>query len=700
MAAVLTINADATNVRRTLGGIEKAAQKAAAGIQAAFRGVDTAMIEGAARAAREVAQSLALVAREHSKVARAGERAERRASTIAAHEGNYRTNARRREGTDAIKTAEQVARARELAEKRATQASVREAGRRSAIDRQRAREERQLGQQRAATAARIGRVVGGTASAGAQFAGAAHGQIQGARGQAAMRESLLNDALIQTIPQGNTAGEIARSRGRVSEFTRMHRLDPDAVIAALGEAQSFSNALGGASEAERGRNLESTLSDVDFASQIDPRNMNSLVQFGAMFRGRVDEPTRRSMMRSAVGISFQGSVETEQALKGGRAGLLQSIASATATAPQSEHAAITAGITRDYLAQIQTVAASGGTVGVTAGRITTLRSALNNPHTQNRLGRALARREMTADQRTEFDSVFHRGDDGKYTMGADVVNSPSRAAALLGHMFGDDPTAVRTFLGAHGGGGAQQLINRPEAGLLTSYFAMGQDAQGRQVRQYDAVGGLAGATVTAANEATIREVREAEDAKRLQADENQHAATLGNTSALTLLSNQLASFVAGNPLLTSALTAGAGLVGGSGLLGRAAGAVPGLARGVVGAVTGGEGLAGLASTAGRVAALGSVARVAVAGVGGALVGEGMNRGINALAAHNGGRSDAQAFGEGNAPMIGPAAISEIARAIRDGLMGAPITLSVNPVAAAQGRSAAASGGNAPPPESR
>jgi hypothetical protein len=168
---------------------------------------------------------------------------------------------------------------------------------------------------------------------------------------------------------------------------------------------------------------------------------------------------------------------------------------------------------------------------------------------------------MTAEQRAEFHAAFRRDANGRYRMNDELVNSPSRAAALFGHLFNNDPTAVRNFLGPGGGGGRQQLLNRPEANLLASYFAMGQDAQGNAARQYDTVNGLARQTITPQAEAEIRRVREAEDIRNLQDNENRRDAALGeNTSALNRMSNAIAAFAAGNPIAATVASTTGGML--------------------------------------------------------------------------------------------------------------------------------------------
>jgi hypothetical protein len=393
MAAVLEIRADAAEVRRAFGVMVDDARKANRQLAQSARDTTRAQERELNQQRRDAARAANEKIRAEREVQRARERMEREITRRAQAEQRARARVGIAEAREVEKTARAMLSHRAASEREysrivaaETRQREREAARLAAAE---TRLQARRGRERAAT---VGRVVSGAVGFVGAVGGAAHGMIQDVRQRRAMRESLMNDALIQTIPQGATHDEVAARRDQINQFIRGRRLDPDAVIAAVGEAQSFANALGGNDAATRNRNLQGTLADVDFAAQIDPRNMGGLVKMGALMRGRVPEAVRRRILRSAVGISFQGSVETDEALRSGLSGMLQSIASATATAPESQRAAITEAITRDFLAQIQTVAATGGAAGVTAGRVNTLRTALSNVPRQNRLGEALVRR--------------------------------------------------------------------------------------------------------------------------------------------------------------------------------------------------------------------------------------------------------------------------------------------------------------------
>lgn len=610
--AILTIEADASSVTRTLGGLRGEVRSAQAAITADTRA-----------AARERAQVALEEVRQRGRIELEGVRASGRASAERTREAGRESQHRRRLDLETVRSARTAAsdrtkvevagiRARATAAVQASREEIarqtnttrlfiaserertaatrreeaersrtreREARRQSQMARQRQREEAALGRERGRTAGRYaGAAMTGARAVGA-FASSAHGMIQGARDTAAARETALNTALVQTIPSGATAAELRGSSAYIFQQIAARHLDPDAAIEAINRAQSFANALGGNTAERRRAAIDATLGDVDFASQIDPENTSGLVKFGAMLRSRgVDETTRQRIMRGAVGISFAGSVEAEDALRGGLGGMLSALSTATANAPASQRDTITQDVVTDFLAQVQTVAMSGGSVRMTSNRATNLRTALSNPHVQDRLGQALARRQMTDEQRTQFNEVFRRGRDGKYTIDSAVASRPNEVAAMFGALFNNDATATRAFLGTHGGGGARQLLNRPEAELITSYFGMTENSRGESVRQYELQRELRGATLTPEQERELRAVRRGEDATTLRDNEAARMAALTNrNNSAVRTSNDVANMQARNPFAAAAIEQSATALGGI--------LAPAVERGMASAVT-------------------------------------------------------------------------------------------------------------------
>ena len=146
-------------------------------------------------------------------------------------------------------------------------------------------------------------------------------------------------------------------------------------------------------------------------------------------------------------------------------------------------------------------------------------------------------------------------------MSESVRGSASDAARFFGLMHGNDVTQLRNFLGAHGGGGDRQLMLTPDVAALASYFATTTNARGEQVRQYDYVNELQRSTITPEQERVMREVRGAEESRKINDEKNARDLALGdNTSALNRVSDAMTRFDANNPILSKAAPAAAGIV--------------------------------------------------------------------------------------------------------------------------------------------
>lgn len=490
--------------------------------------------------------------------------AERDATKILEGEIGKRGELTQREKRQVESLALALVASRERAENRATEITQRGERERSRL-RERARREVM------SSASTVLSTAGGVA-------GDVHAQIQGARQTEATRETALNTTLLQLTPGGATAEEIAGLRARIGQQITDARLNPDAVIQALGGAQSFANALGGDTAAERRANVDATMEDVRFASNIDPESIGGLTRVGALTRKNMNAADHRMLMRSFAGIGFAGSVETDQMITRGLPGLQEAWSRGTSgiTDP-AEVSRRRLEIARDFAAQVQSQAASGRSVTVSANRSNTVRTALGNDYRQDQLGQAYAARRatMTPEQQAAFDANFTRTRDGKYTASRLAAGSASDIARFFGTMHGNDAGAMRNFLGAHGGGGARQLMNTPDVSAIASYFAMATNSRGQQVRQYDYTSELARSAITPEQERVIASVREAEGSRKLNSEEASRLKALtNNTSEINKLSNSFASFVARNPMLAAAAPLaipGAKLAGG--LLATAGGAV-------------------------------------------------------------------------------------------------------------------------------
>lgn len=446
---------------------------------------------------------------------------------------------------------------------------------------------------------RVAGAVGGAAiRGGTEVFRDVHGQIQDSRMRLAARQSTLNTTLLQT---GAGAGEIAATQQRISAFSLNEGLNPETVLEAVGQAQSFANALGGDTTTARRAALEATLRDVEFASVIDPENISGLVRVGALTRGKMSDEDRANLLRSFAGISFQGSVETDQMITQGLRGLQEAWASGTAgVSDPAEVSRRRLAIARDFAAQVQSAAASGVTTTVAANRTNTIPTFLSNEYRQDQLGRAFYERRatFTDEQRAAFANAFTQDRNGNWRMNESVRGRASDAARFFGTMFNNDAAATRNFLGTHGGGGDRQLMNLPDVRELVTYYAMAVNSRGQQVRQYDYVDELSASTITPAREAEMRRVRKDEDIRRLnREDQTRDQALANNTGALRDLSDSLRTFQAEHPVLSSVINTGGGILGGG-----VATAIWNRVRGVgAGVANAADGVAAAATTPARVA---------------------------------------------------------------------------------------------------
>lgn len=484
------------------------------------------------------------------------ERDKTKAST---REAKLRETVARAEAKAKEKATNDEAKAVADAEKEKTKAAEREEKRRTRLaeTESRARVRAQARAQGRSERERNGQItgaIGGAGRAGLQLASTAHGMIQDLRERNAVRETDLNSTLIQT---GAGLSETPALRARIMEQIRAARLNPDDVIPAIGEAQSFANALGGENAGQRRAAIDATMNDVRFASLIDPNSIGGLVRVGALTRGKMNETDRSALLRSFAGISFQGSVETDEMITRGLPGLQEAWSTGTANITDpTEASRRRLEIARDFAAQVQAQAASGRSTGVAANRSNTVRTALSNADRQNRLGQAYARRasSFTPEQRELLARTFTRGADGKYTMNEEVRSSASNAARFFGTMHNNDATQMRNFLGAHGGGGNRQLMLTPDVNALSSYLAMTTNARGQQVRQYDYVNELQRSTITPEREREIAAIRATEDRGNLNANENARAQALTeNTGSIKRLSDSFAAWTARNPIVSAGL---------------------------------------------------------------------------------------------------------------------------------------------------
>lgn len=688
--ATLILDADISAIRRAMGEIPGITQRAQAVMTAQARrgGRERVSIDQTfAREHESISQRLARAREKAAKDAAAKEKEEARkvvqsdAAFAAQRDSIHAQLARAREARAAAETRREATEGRRRVASDAAFATERDnihkrlTAARAARERAAQREVDALTRERRATGREVGGQVANTAT---QALTGAHERTQSARQTMAERTSAINTALVQ---RGTSQSENARDNAMIQARLREVRtgVAPEIAIAAIASAQTAANALGGDTREARRAGIEATLGDVELAGAIDPTNVSGIVNMGAILRRRVADPAmRQRILRGAVGTALEGSVETDQMVTQGLPGLLQAISAGTANAAPADRDRITAEIAQDFFAQLQAQAAGGRTVGVSANRTNTVRTALSNAPRQNRLGLALAEvaRTGTPEQQAAFAAAFTKNAAGEYAMNADVRDTPSNAARFFGTMFNNDEGAFRNAMGANGLGGARQLLNVPDVAAIGSYMSM-TTVGGVPMREYDAVDRLKRASLTPEQEATMRATRASEDRTRLMREQEAAAANARSPGFFTRASDALTSFATANPLTamlggsaaTAGVAAGAKSLGGWALASLGGGPAA-LAALAAGAGTG-LGLYGSMETArtGRDASGREVG-----------AGERLARGAAALAS-----SSLFSFG----PLI--TAVRELPRLFADELRSNPVTAAVSPHDAAHAASAA------PPP---
>ena len=631
----LTILGDAAGVKRAFGQVVTAQRSANAALSAEDRAVNERRRKGydadaaaAAKAEKEKTKAAAREAmerrrteeradREKKKIAdravRDADRAEKEKTKAAEREGKLRARLAAQETRAWESEANERIRSQERAEQRVTRDAERYLRQRKRMRERDAREReanRRAEDQLLTT--RVGGVVGvggAMVGAGAMYAQGAHGMIQGARQTVAMRERSIDNALVQLAGSpGVNAEELRGLRAQIMGGIQARHLNPEAAIEAINAAQSFSNILGGDTREARRANANAALEDVSYAAAINPNNMTGTVKFGGMLRQRLahtpqGEALRQRIMRSVTGIAFTGSVEEEDALRGGLPALLAAINTQTATARPEDADRITADVVTDFMANLEVASMSGGTSRLNANRSTALRTTFNNNNKVGEIGAALARRQMTDEQRATFNRTWTRDAQGHYALTGNLAQSGAGIASAILPLFGNDPTAVANFMGPGGGGGRHQLLTRPEVGLLNSYAGTVQNAAGQRVRQYQYVEEMKRQTLTPESERVIRELRSGEQAQTLQDENEATLATLTRDGAQQRVSNAVTGIAARNPLgmlgLSAALPALGGVANGigaiAGLVGLKATALGGTA--LAAATAGGAAL--MAANTGR-----------------------------------------------------------------------------------------------------
>lgn len=612
--AILTIEADASSVTRTLGGLRGEVRSAQAAITADTRA-----------AARERAQVALEEVRQRGRIELEGVRASGRASAERTREAGRESQHRRRLDLETVRSARTAAsdrtkvevagiRARAtaavqasreeisrqtnttrlvIAQERERSAAVRrEESERSRIrereSRRQARDaQRRLDSQRRyeANVAReqgrfagraTGAIVAGGRAVGA-FATGAHGAFQDARRQRAVANREMGNALRNA---GAGDGDVSSAQRRVSAFVDETGMSYADVASALATGQARGSALDPGT-GTRGQAMENALRVIREANAggVDPGQM--LAARGRLQAAGLEGNSLRDALRYTMRAAQVGQVEVDQIIQQGLPGASRLMASrlgalpATASAEERQRTALTA--FRESVAVQEIAASTGQNAGRTSNTLASLQNFLNTPRRQEMMLNNLRQAQQQVNTSTPEGRAraaalrgLYEGDDSLFE------RDPTRTGNAMRLREGTSPLVVAQRLAAATGGNAQAAANILAGGgqgnaqsLLVNMrdmiaFLGGRTANGRSggdmVTQMMSGGGLSDADM----EGMMRGVEGDELSALTRAQEKGVTALTDNTSAMGRLSSAFADWAAANPLQAQAANAGGGLLTGLG----------------------------------------------------------------------------------------------------------------------------------------
>lgn len=529
--AVLEILGDASGVTRMFADVVAASRKASASVAADWRGAGMAGVREARASTQAVARGEADKAKAAERSARARENAEKRVSTVAKAEGNYRTNQNKSEADKAIKEAERVQRAREKAEKDATRASIRAASVRSSLDRQRAREAAETARQteraeRRASARRdriggaVRSAVAGGVSRGVGVLEGANARALGARETYASTERVLNRALYQTSGDNR---EIAQARNELLAFAHARNMDPAELAQAAAAAQGEFSALGTRqmNAAQRAQARAAFLGNVGEAQNMgqDVGEFSRLA--GALSSSGLDTRSQRAAMRSLTGISMRGSVElgnlTREALQPMMAAIARSTGQLGANASEAQRQAAVRSAVTESVAAMEVLQPLG--IGPRRGgnALNAAATALTGERAQHNLLRHV-RHEFGANSELER-RMFERDRSGRSRLRGEYTDV-YRFGETISGALGGDQDRIRNFLGTgrdREGHVLAQTLTQPERDALAALAGRGEGGKTGYERIRDI---REGAEVTQRDVAQGEELFMGQEASKLQAERN------------------------------------------------------------------------------------------------------------------------------------------------------------------------------------
>lgn len=549
-------------------------------------------------------------------------------------------------------------------------------------------------------AGEVVRQVGGAAIG---VASDVHGQIQDARTRRAHANRVLGDA---ARGAGMSETEERALRTRLLRFQSQTGITYEEAAQALKLGQERGQALEGASPQARTQALEAALSSMREANATGTDMGQFLTARGRLGAAGLQGEHLQRTMRFVLGAAREGNVEVDQIIQQGLPGATQLMRQRESAlgpdATDEQRMAARAAAFRESVALQEVAARSGRQPGNTANVLSSLQNFLSTPRRQEMMlnnirsaerrvnthtpeGRAQAQRYQALRAELFERDPTRRGDAMR--MRAEFVNNPLMVAERLASATGGNANAAANLFAGGGRGNPQALLANQRQ--LFSFLG----SEGGSVRR------MMDASVSDNQMRDFRRRTEGDDLSNLNRDAGaRDQALLDNTGALRQLSDRLASWSAQNPIGSSVLGAGGGMLGGLLSGGRIGGAMQWLRGGGVSSLLtrgGTAARAGLAmlnggSIATAINSAGAATGAAgiganVAGIGlSAVGGLGLGYGINRAMGHD----------EAEANPFRREFYTEFAGAVRDALRDLQVTATVDPHTAAHAASQAAGGRSA------
>ncbi len=583
--AILEIDANTAGIVAAFGQIRTQAQETERVVRASMGNLFSGIPRGSRQAQQSVARDSAQMGRDAERAAQAsvrafirGEEQKRRAAQLTA-EGRARAERQASEhaAAEARKrnlTAEQEARVRQSVLERTTRAVEREERQQTATAEREARRRERAGRD-IAFGLRRGLNVGRDAAM--PVAREAHSQIQDARRQRAEADRGLYFA-VTGADRGATSADVASARNQVRAFAQSAGMEYQDVVAALRQGQEAGSVLERQDGETSAQAITRALQMVEEGRALGTDPGGYLTAQGRLRQAGLRGENLTQAMRFAAVAANAGAVEIGQLMQQGLPGaqrlMSQRVSALGPGASAEAQQAAMLGAFRESVATQEVTAAAGSRSRQVSNALASLQTFMATPRRQQQALTNI-QREFEATARTpegerrraglralyEGESAIFERDPTRrdpHAMRLRTGISPIELASRVTSAMGGDAQAAANIFA---GGG----VRNPQAFLSNQRELMAflGGPQGESIRR------MMGQPAYAQEDINRRkqEVRGDDLSAMTKAQEEGRNALTDNTSKLKELSDTLANFAAANPILSTALQTGGGLV--SGVLGGA-----------------------------------------------------------------------------------------------------------------------------------